>query len=1355
MHAPLKTTRRSRAVQAVLGIVIVLLSVFALGVSTASAVGGNPGPVHPANGVGSITNSQGQTVTFGGTPSTTGTSSVGSASGTATDPASVASAKQVTAAQAADPNATASNVLAPRWTNAHDVESLPAWRWNRVELDFDDGGWLTNPIKQFPVMVGDFLLILGGLIWQILLMVLKIGLSGQVILEHTASAVNFCVAWLGSNIMVFAILFWAWAAFRIVKQIFTLHWVEAFKNTFVFLALFGTLYYVSGQSAYAVENYSTGAEQLQVVGTMPWFANKAVNFGQKIVAPLTDPVTKLNQGKCSDLVNNVTSEAAGESGSAEAAPAAAEGCAGSSVGAAGGNQAMPNCASYITTIENAYAEGPDANRALIVASHLWQNTFYTSWQSGTFGLPTGNVDLPGRTMCHWAESVNDTPANEQYAVFQNAFANTPVSDETGMFGPFGSGSVGNDARRVAMTAWMACENTNEGKPWNTGAWAMGIKASSGTNMAGGSKNAPSCQEMFNSGVGDVAWGDSNANFWLFGDDVETNTPSDDAATAASNEALRQWGFAFSGGNGVDRILGGLLSVVIALLFLYCLGAMALGLLLAQLMAIACLMIALPIAFVLVAAGQRKSGMRLVKLTVSAVFAQVFFTVLLSMLILLTGLFQGVMVYLGAGVPGLFGTFLNAAAPLVAFFIIRQALKALGMGDILTAQGALSFATAATLSATGDSKLQRMARTTTDQLGNKKQSAMSKLPFMKKLGEFDKRFAPTPSNVFNKINPSVDARAERADEAARRKKAKADKAKERDEFLSKQVANRNLKGGKLSKWGRGLNWLDSRLKSDDPLRNNARKAALATAGGATVAGAAIVSGGLIPAVAAIAATATGGMGTLTAIGASAWGWRRWTNRNRGAALMGGPGGQPANDWDLQRADANDVDMSLFGDVDYTAKGFLDGPGSVENPSEAAKKFVSSVFAPALPGMDLTDSIVDRLAKLYDATQLATLGTSGRIFTADEQKALQVKVAEALGTSVDLVGVTATGLAVRLPREYSDFRQNGTMDDMRYFANYLPDEVRRPQTIRDGEGITRLERPDEYAVRIQAIGIAGGWLNPDGSATDVLAHVGIKFDDAGFAEDVAKWQAGAANKILDNLGKTIMSTLPDSATMERAIEASYRTVRPAEETIRREEVQYVTRTTEEAVRSQEALGVDGPELLRALADLDNVVVLKAQAAQAVETARNSNDAAAMEAAAARFTAANQEIVNRMEVLPTQMADVLGRACEAFAASAAVIAHTPQAYYEAFEENLDRMADLDEQHQKVMKDFLAGVTSLSETQEKLGKIQNDVKATLAKTTESVEAAKTVAANAANMANSGPRKPGAPMQSSQTVTSGADPIP
>lgn len=946
------------------------------------------------------------------------------------------------------------------WEDAWTVDGLPAWRWRSIDLDVDTSGGIfgiSGSFKQIPVSIAEMLFYLANWLWSVLLGVLKFGFEADELIVLGAASINAGAAFVGGKLLYMAILFAAILGWRVITAVLKPRGggLLAVSRTAVgFVLAFGALAMVTTKATEAHQNYPDDPRgQMQVSGTLPWMASKILDVADNVTAPLAGPVIgKVERtGKTADEVINGSDVTEGNSIDT------------------GSNPGTTTCERYINTMYGEYSAGPTNERVLIVLSRLWENTFYDAWRSATFGSPVSyrlpggavyNSNIPERVMCHYAESINEIDAETQHRIARAAYGNavpTVGGTTPTVFGPFDA--TNNGDLRKASTAWAACR-------WDGSSW-KGQTEFNGSWAESGSTNPYDalCAKVLQD---DEKFDDK---FYVFAGKVKDATGKGEADHRAQLAAARAYGSAYSGANFGGRMIYAFISLLVAVLFIVSFGFIALGLIASMLMAIACITFALPVAFALGAIGRSRQAIPLFKVSLTSLLSESFFTIILSLVVILGGLFQNLINGVGA-LPGPLMSLGNGAAPVAAFFLIKKLLKSMGMADILTPSGAMTFATSAAMAATGDKRM--MANAKANKEGKTgAQQALGKTPWLgKKVAKLD-RYAPTRANW-------------KMEGRDARKEANAEDELERQANIKKKIDRRNSG----SRWGRMRNRVDnSRLPGGvaDRLRKFTNGSALAVLTG----------------------TLGGPLGLGMLAGGAAYRWKK--NRR-----VGDP-----------------VDPETAEDVSYTPGTVHTGRDAEPQRLDAVngtRTYVETTMDRVFADMKLDDpsstyaertragvetAITDMMGSYAEAL------TGSRMLLNDaEIDGLRMSAARTLGyaSGSDMV---ATAGGVVLPIPYSTERAKAELSDdqLKSFVHWLPAHDREIQQVRDvdpsGAPVLRSETADEYAARLFALGLARGVVHPDGSSVDVLALKGLDVADVAVQARITSWRNGNADDLLDNL------------------------------------------------------------------------------------------------------------------------------------------------------------------------------------------------------------------------------------------------
>jgi hypothetical protein len=160
-----------------------------------------------------------------------------------------------------------------------------------------------------------------------------------------------------------------------------------------------------------------------------------------------------------------------------------------------------------------------------------------------------------------------------------------------------------------------------------------------------------------------------------------------------------------GHNGPQRLTLAILALVTSILYAYAIGFLALGTFFAKIGLVIMIMmlpgtlllLAVPSARAAGDGGAQKMGQKMLRMTAGFVLSH-------GMLSFVLGLLLSVMLvlesFVGGTGQGVGGGFVHGLIPITALFVVRAVLKAAGLGDIASAQGALGMPLSAALRAGG-------------------------------------------------------------------------------------------------------------------------------------------------------------------------------------------------------------------------------------------------------------------------------------------------------------------------------------------------------------------------------------------------------------------------------------------------------------------------------------------------------------------------------------------------------------------------------------------------------------------------------------------------------------------------------
>jgi hypothetical protein len=1139
------------------------------------------------------------------------------------------------------------------WDGAYDVDSLPAWRWRDIDLDMDSsGGWskaVQNAFKQIPVTISEIFFHAANFIWMLLLFLMKMGFDAKGLLGIGAQSINTGAAFMADRLLYFIIPLSAYVMWKFLRDFIRLRSGNPFglmRRLMVFSVLLGLMWMVSSSSKEAItQNVGNTDAQLEQVGTIPWMAKEVLNFGDIVVGPLAGAVIDVDPDGDTTAADQ---DIAGEGGNLANGPAeSAEAIAARS------RSGSASCTAYIQAIHSNYARSEDAERALIIVSRLWEGTFYQALKSASFGETdtyrdpaSGRVyssDIPDRVMCHYQEAINDLPAEIQQKIAGIAYgtgavpAYTKLEEVPMVF--FAGNAVKKDDQRKAMTAWAACRwngSTWDGQPEFNGAWEDSGSENPFKDLCSKAMTQPG--------------NDWEKEFYVFGSKIPESVGQGDAVHQAQLQAARTWGLGYSGANAGGRMIGAFVAFIVSLLFLYSFGLLGLGLTISMMIAVALLALALPAALVLGAIGKTKQATPLFKMTLFSLLGHAFLTALLSIIVIISGIFQNLLGSL-PGLPLMIRSLTNGLAPVIAFFIVRKLMKSFGMGDILSPTGALSFAGAAALKGGGSMTAGAQKRMASG-------DTLKNTPGLgKRLNRLDGT-APTWKNW------SPDGRRKRLEtnkkQDALERKKRLGRARERETSAElkrrEQIAAQMRLDGDDPNSIKGRQDLENRYQQslvDKPLKEKGRFAsrrdnALNKLDKARAPGS--VKDRLknlsfeyedsIASAQGMGAKAAGAIG-LAAIGPVGW-----------AALAGGAAGMGYNRLadDVVRAAATDrIDScgrppgTAVGDVepdpDFSIGPSVSGPGTTEHRTETIR-----VTGDLIAGKDdLAAAVGAMFASIAASHGVAPIDAGGRVVTVElsdaSRDALRHSGALAFGCDPSMVLTTPGGILVPTPISGESRRElENSEHGLGHFVHWLPEEDQERRTITvttdDGRTVTRDESASEQAARLMVQGIARGAVNPDGTLVDVrsLALGDADTRSSDVIAEIDDWLAGAVNERLENF--KLQASDPNE---EKLIRAAYEKVRAEERVVVVREVGPALREEEPPVASRPSshvpAGAGTPaELKETTAQL--LVAVNA-AKQLFEEARIVGDPEAVVRAAQRMT----QTMERLETNQVKLVEGIG--------------------------------------------------------------------------------------------------------------------
>jgi hypothetical protein len=367
--------------------------------------------------------------------------------------------------------------------------------------------------------------------------------------------------------------------------------------------------------------------------------------------------------------------------------------------------ATPSCAAYINSLNGAftrawekspYSLSGDGRGLLQTLSTLWYSTQGQAWERAQF---SGNSVDANRMSCHYLERQAQISSTEQALI--GAAAGYPI--------PRGM-NLASQLQKVNPLDQSAVDNVVYGPylgtnpRWKTGGDLDSVKDRQGLTMhwAACSFNgqrwvmAPPYLAVEGTGDLDGRSGDDQCEEWWNGTNTTTNGWSgpfdkvfqweDESFACDGKEQCRiqEVYLAMHGKNTPERLLAGLTSLITALLYLYGLGALLLGVMISKVFLLA-MIVLLPFTLFLLAlpkwrvdpkhAQRHKTGMKLMKQTLGFALSTATLQVVVILLVILTGLIRSVLN------PFNYEGIMDFVSPLLALVLLRFLLKAAGLGDI--------------------------------------------------------------------------------------------------------------------------------------------------------------------------------------------------------------------------------------------------------------------------------------------------------------------------------------------------------------------------------------------------------------------------------------------------------------------------------------------------------------------------------------------------------------------------------------------------------------------------------------------------------------------------------------------------
>jgi hypothetical protein len=582
--------------------------------------------------------------------------------------------------------------LGPCEQTGEAQDYLPIHRWTSFPMSVVDNTVLLKP-QMYISEIAELLFMTASLIWQLIALLMGFSFTFDAFC-HAATPINDASGLIAQYAAWFLIPAWLCVLAVAMKR-----WnggegkgpASAIRLVVTFFVASGMVFFLADQSA-------KHPKDPLAAYTAPWMARQVqsgFSMASSSLLQLGD-LRSVAQSQAGDPFYDDDSEYAGAATCAEL-----------------------NAQLY-KEYENANKGsglGDDGVGAMEQISKIWESSFVRSWETAQFGTGTRKYPSPAHAACRMLEGVSSVDPKTKWKVYDESAGFSPGTTDNTYRGFWISppGGYQNDE----VIAWSACQQKAKGSAegdvipeWKS----VKFYGQDGAGPNGGNLTLKdTCNQKLLSSdktfdVTNTAPTDDDGplqSFHFGGGDQVTGQivpcMKKDEGCRAAYDFVNSW----LGANGSTRITQGLMSLIIAVVFLIVLGPMAIGLMFVSI-ALALLVMIVGFSLLLFAIGN-ENGKRLLKLTGAAAAGKFIFTLALTFLMMFIAVsYVAIDGVVDTTTPNLAQQALQAAAPLVAMLAAKKALQAAGFGDIGKFTGALGFASTAALKATGDPRLSHNA-----------------------------------------------------------------------------------------------------------------------------------------------------------------------------------------------------------------------------------------------------------------------------------------------------------------------------------------------------------------------------------------------------------------------------------------------------------------------------------------------------------------------------------------------------------------------------------------------------------------------------------------------------------------------
>ena len=598
------------------------------------------------------------------------------------------------------------------------LELLPAYRWRDDVNLASDLGWRDIP-SSVGSGIGGGLFLLAGFLWSALLLVMRFGLTTDLV-TTAASSINEGFAGLAKSIGTSGVL--AVVAVMVLVSAIGAFFRANLPKALVIIVMFavpvGALQVLSTTASHAGPPLAYSPAGLAMTGS-----NTINTVGEKLATGF-NTTNKLASGARTGQYSGNANAANCDYYTARLyATYAAASTAGGKSGLEGSLWAKKGGDLTAEEMKGQLT----ANSGLATVSYLWEKAFLSNWQTAQFG----SVEEGQLMACHRLELNNNTPANEQFLIAAGNSTQTGPARESDTIqsgpyqgftrGPFLPTAEEKDGGQVAMYLWAACADNHGAKAragWKdvSGDATMQVKDGGADAVCQGwrtslapPKDAKSAYEWVMGKIGLSGLTDGPGGKGKRPLDFADPGALARATTASGNAGAEQvqslqhveqsvrgyWGL-----NPGQRAVSGLIALVTSGFYLWALGAMAVGAIVAQ-VGLVVMLVAFPVTLLLLALpgegkrGRHPAGLRMLRLTGGFMAAKLVLIFSMTLLIQLIALLEDLV---GSSNP-----IISAMLPIGALFGLRAILKSIGLGDITKLGGALAMSGAGGALMAGDKK----------------------------------------------------------------------------------------------------------------------------------------------------------------------------------------------------------------------------------------------------------------------------------------------------------------------------------------------------------------------------------------------------------------------------------------------------------------------------------------------------------------------------------------------------------------------------------------------------------------------------------------------------------------------------